>query len=80
MGRWWEAVLPLGLLFRLALGGEDGEERFRGVQPVHDVGQDARETHVVLWSQLGRRGEIHVCPTTEPNARDCPREGRVEPQ
>ena len=69
LGRWWEAVPPLGLLFRLALGGDDRADLFRGVQPVRHVGQDARETHVVLWSRLGRRGEVDVCPTKEPDAR-----------
>ena len=69
MGRWWETVPPLGILLRLPLGGDNGSERFRGVQPGHHVGQDACETHVVLWSRLGRRGEVHVCPTTEPDTR-----------
>ena len=27
LGRWWEAVPPIDLLFRLALGGVDGAER-----------------------------------------------------
>ena len=61
-------VSPLGFLFRLALGGDDRADRFRGVQPGCHVGQDACETHVVLWSRLGRRGEVEVCPTTEPDA------------
>ena len=80
MGRWWEAVPPLGIILRLALGGDDGAKRFHGVQPGRHVGQDARETHVVLWSRLGRCGEVDVCPTTEPDARACPRKRRVEPQ
>ena len=62
-------VPPLGLLFHLVPGGDDGAERFCGVKPGRFVGQDARETHVVLWSQLGRRGEVDVCPTMEPEAR-----------
>ena len=33
LGRWWETVPPLGLLFCLAVGGDDGAERFYGVQP-----------------------------------------------
>ena len=69
MGCWWEAVSPLCLFFRLALGGNEGAERFRGVQPVHQVGQDACETHVVLWGRLGQRGEVYVCLTSEPDAR-----------
>ena len=50
------------------MGGDDGAERLRGVKPGRHVGQDARETHVVLWIRLGRRGEVDVCPTTEPDA------------
>ena len=69
LGRWWEAVPPIGILFHLTLGGDNGAEHFRGVQPGHHVGQDACETHVVLWSRLGRRGEVDFCPTTEPDAR-----------
>ena len=56
-------------LFRLAMGVNDGTERFRSVEPGLHVGQDGRETHVVLWSRLGRRGEVDVCPTLEPDAR-----------
>ena len=64
LGRWWETVPTLGLLFHLALGGNDGAERFCGVQPSCYVSQDARETHVVLWRWLGRRGEVDVCLMT----------------
>ena len=59
----------LWYLFRLTLGSDDGAEPFRGVQPGRHVGQDSRETHVVLWSRLGWREEVDVCPTTEPDAR-----------
>ena len=38
MTRWWEKVPTLGLLFRLAMGGGDGAERFRSVQLVRHVG------------------------------------------
>ena len=69
LGCWWEAVPPLCLFFRLALGGDNGVERFRGVQPGRHVGQDARETQVVLWGQLGRRGKVDVCPALESDAR-----------
>ena len=69
LGCWWEAVPPLGLFLRLALSGDDGAERFRGVQLGHHVGQDACETHVVLWSRLGRHGEVSVYPMLEPYAR-----------
>ena len=44
-------------------------EHFRGVQPGFHVGQDARETHVLLWIRLGWRGEVDVCQTLEPDAR-----------
>ena len=33
LGRWWETVPPLGLLFRLALGIDNGADRFCGGQP-----------------------------------------------
>ena len=46
LGRWWETVPPIGLLFCLALGGDNGVERFRG--PGRHISQDTRETHVVL--------------------------------
>ena len=69
LGCCWEAVPPLGLFSRLVLGGDDGAERFQGVQPDCHVGEDARETHVVLWIWLGRRGEVDVCTTLEPDAR-----------
>ena len=44
-------------------------ERFHGVQPGCHVSQDARETHVVLWIQLGRCGEVGVCLKTELDVR-----------
>ena len=65
----WEAVPPICLFFRLALGGDDGAERFCGMQPVFHVGQDACDTQVVLWVRLGRLGKVDVCPALEPNAR-----------
>ena len=80
LGHWLETVAALGLLFRLALGKDDGAERFCGVQPGRHVGHDAHETHVVLWNLIGRRGEVDICPMTEPDAHACPREGRMEPQ
>ena len=58
---------PLISFYRLALGSIGRAERFCGVQPGLYDGQDARETHV--GSQIGRRGEVDVCPTTEPDAR-----------
>ena len=45
---WYEAVPPLCLFFHLAMGGNDGAERFHGVNPGRHVGQDSRETTVVL--------------------------------
>ena len=48
LGYWWEAVPPLCLLFRLALGSDDGTERFGCVQPGRHVGKDVHETQVVL--------------------------------
>ena len=60
-------VPSFGLIFRLALGGDDWVEHFCGVKPGRYVGQDARETHVVFWIRLGRRGEVYVCSTTEPD-------------
>ena len=80
LGCWWEAVPPLCLFFRLAMGSNDGAERFRGVQPGRHVGQDNRENQVVLWGRLGRRGKVDVCPALEPDARACSREGRVDPR
>ena len=69
LGCWWEAVPPLDLFFHLTLGGDNGAERFCSVQPGRYVGQDACETHVVLWRRLGRHGEVYVCPALEPDAR-----------
>ena len=66
MGRWWEMVQLCGILFHLALGCDDGAGRFCGVQPGRYISQDARETYVVLWSQIGWPGDVDVCPTTEP--------------
>ena len=51
----WEAVPPLCLLFHLAMGGNEGTERFGCMNPGRHVGKDARETQMVLW---GRRGQI----------------------
>ena len=75
MGCCWEAVPPLCLflLFALiyvsdALGGNDATERFRGVQPGRHVGQDPRETQMVLWVRIGQRGKVDVCPALEPDA------------
>ena len=68
LGRWWETVPPLGLLFHLALGGDDRSELLCGVQPGRHIFQDAHETHVVLWRRPGRSGEIAIYPTTEPYA------------
>ena len=65
----WEEVPPLCFLVHLALGGNDGTERFGCVQPGHDVCKDLRETHVVLWGQHGRLWQIHVCPLLGPDAR-----------
>ena len=58
LGRWWETVPPLGLLFCLALGGDNGAERFCGVQLGRHVRQDARKTHVVLWTGLSSMGRF----------------------
>ena len=60
LGCWWEAVPPLCLFFRLALGGDNGAERFRGVQPGSQVGQYTHETQVVLWGRLGWLGKVDV--------------------
>ena len=68
LGCWWEAVPPLCLFLRFALGGDDGEDRFRGVQPGRHVSQDALETQVVLWGRLGRLGKVDVYPTLEQDA------------
>ena len=51
------------------MSGDKGAERFCGVQPCRHIGQDARETHVVLWSRLGQHGEVNFCPTTKLDAR-----------
>ena len=59
----------LGFLFCLALGGDAGAECFRGLQPGCHVGQDARETCVVLWDGLGWRGKFGLGPPTESDAR-----------
>ena len=80
LGRWWETVPPLGILFHLALGGDNRADRFCGVQPGSHVGQDACETHMVLWRQLGWRGEVDVYPTKEPDAGAFPHKGIVYPQ
>ena len=80
LGCSWEAVPSLCLFFCLALGGDNVAERFRGVQPGCHVGKDARETQVVLWGRLGRRGKVDVYPTLQLDARACPHEGRVDPQ
>ena len=53
LGCQWEVVPLLCLLFHLALGGNDGTERFGCMQPGCHVRKDVRETQVVLW---GRRG------------------------
>ena len=53
---WWEAVPPLCLFLHLALGGYNGTERFRGMQPGRHVGKDACETQMVLWCQCGWLG------------------------
>ena len=68
LGRQWETVPSLGLLFCLALGSNDGEERLHGFKPGCHIGQAARETHVVLWGRLGWYGGVGVCPTMEPDA------------
>ena len=39
------------------------------MQPGCHVGQDACDTHVVLWGRLGRREEVDVCPPAEPDMR-----------
>ena len=67
LGCWWEAVPLLCLFLRLALGGDDGVERFRGVQPGRHVGQYSRDTLVVLWGWLGRRGNVDVYPELKPD-------------
>ena len=68
LGCWWEAVPPLCIFFRHALVGDNGAERFRGVQPGCHVGQDARETQVVFWGRIGQRGKVDVYPALEPDA------------
>ena len=68
LGCWWEAVPPLCLFFRFVLGGDDGSKGFRGVQPGRHVGQDACETHVVLWGRLGRRGKVDIYIALESDA------------
>ena len=40
--------LTLCLFFRLAMGGDDGTERFGGMQPGRHVSKDPHETQVVL--------------------------------
>ena len=62
LGCWWEAVPPLCLFFRLALGGDGGRECFGGMQLGRHVGKDARETQVVLWGRSGQLGYAYVCP------------------
>ena len=77
LGYWWEVVPPLCLFLRLELGGNGGAERFCVVQPGRHVGQDARETQVVLWGWLGRLGKVDICPALEPDAHTCLSKGRV---
>ena len=48
LGFRWEAVPPLYLLVHLALGGNDGTERFDCMQLGHDVCKDVHETQMVL--------------------------------
>ena len=69
LGCWWEAVPPLCLFFRLALGGNDRTERFGGMQMGRHIGKDARETQVVLWGRRGKLRKVYVCPFLEPDAR-----------
>ena len=69
MGHWWEAVPPLCLLFRLALGGDNRTERFVCMQPGYHVRKNACETQVILWGRCGRIWEVYVCPLLEPDAR-----------
>ena len=69
LGCWWEAVPPLCLFFRLALGGANGTDRFGGMQLGHYVGKDACETQVILWVRRGRLGYVYVCPSLETDAR-----------
>ena len=52
---------------RLALGSDNGTERFRGVQPGRHIGQGARDTQVVLWVRLGWIGKFDVCSALEPD-------------
>ena len=68
LGCRWEAVPPLCFLVHLALGGDDGTERFVYVQPGRDVCKDVCETHVVLWGWRGWLWQIHVCPLLELDA------------
>ena len=68
LGSGWEAVPPLSFLVHLALGGDDGMERFGCVQPGCNVCKDVREAHVVLWGRRGRLWKMHICPSLEPDA------------
>ena len=52
----WEAGPALCIFFHLALGDNNGTERFGSMQPVFHVGKDARETQVVLWGWYGWLG------------------------
>ena len=56
LGCWCKAVPPLCLFFRLALGADDGTERFVGIKPGCHVNKDACETQVVLLVRSGRLG------------------------
>ena len=79
--RWWRSppgwiawplveYVPIPLfIFRLALCGDDGAERFCGLQPCCGVAQDCRETQVVLCSSLIWRGQVDLGAPEEPDAR-----------
>ena len=69
LGCWWEAFPPLCLFFRLALVCNVEAERLCGMQPGRHIGQDARDTQLVLLGclgRLGRLGHVEVCPALEP--------------
>ena len=54
LGCQWEVVPPLYILFRLALGSDDGTERFGCMQTGRHVSKDARDTYMRTWMCMAR--------------------------
>ena len=63
LGCRWEAVQPLCLLFHLALGGDDGTERFGCMQPGRDVCKNVGETQREMDKET--KGWDRLTPTSQ---------------